>query len=148
MADKLVIGWRECRSALIANELSRLNVDIVAASGARFPEESSLQEHGAGYNIYWSGNSLAKERLTDIGFMIRYSIAYKFRYVSADYSDRIISMHLPLSNHQYAILFNPYFQADLVEKDIFYSDLRSLLQDTLQTIRSSGETKRDKLWVK
>lgn len=80
--------------------------------------------------------------------MIRNSTAYKFVYVSADYSDRIISMYLQLSNHQYATLFNVYsqtFQADPVEKDTFYSDLHSLPQDTLQTIRSSGEIERDKL---
>ena len=39
------------RSALIAHELSRLNIDIAALSEVRFSGEGSLQEHGAGYTL-------------------------------------------------------------------------------------------------
>lgn len=46
----------ERRSALIAHELSRLDIDIAALSEVRFPEEGSLKEQDAGYTLYWSGN--------------------------------------------------------------------------------------------
>ena len=41
-----------CRSALIAHELSRLDIDIAALSEVRFPEVGSLLEHSAGYTLY------------------------------------------------------------------------------------------------
>ena len=43
----------ERRSALVAHDLSRLDVDIAAFSKVRFPEESCLKEQCAGYTIYW-----------------------------------------------------------------------------------------------
>ena len=49
------------------------------------------------------------------------------------HSDRIVSKRLPLKNNQYATLFSVYtptLQAELAEKDKFYSELRSLPQGT------------------
>ena len=51
----------------------------------------------------------------------------------AGYYDSIISVHIPLTNQQYATLFSVYsptLPADPTEKNKFYSDLHSLLQDT------------------
>ncbi len=50
----------------------------------------------------------------------------------AGHSDRIISMCLPLCDQQHATLcsgYAPTLQGDPTDKDKFYSDLRSLLQD-------------------
>ena len=52
---------------------------------------------------------------------------------SSGHSDRIVSMRLPLKNKQYATLFSVYaptLQAEPVEKDKFYSELRILPQST------------------
>ena len=65
--------------------------------------------------------------------MVKNSIASKLENQPTGQSDRIISLRLPQSNHQYATLFSVYsltLQAELAEKDKFYSDLRSLLQST------------------
>lgn len=67
----------ERRSALIAHELARLDVDIAALSEIRFSEKGSLREHGAGYTLYWSGKPVTERRLSGVGFMIRDSIACK-----------------------------------------------------------------------
>lgn len=64
--------------------------------------------------------------------MIRDSIATKLASLPAGHSDLIISMRLPLCDQQHATLFSVYaptLQADPADKDKFYSDLRSLLQD-------------------
>ena len=53
MLDRADSCRPERRSALIAHELSRLNIDIAALSEVRFSGEGSLQEHGAGYTLYW-----------------------------------------------------------------------------------------------
>jgi len=55
MLDKADSNTPERHSALVAYELSMLNVDIAALSEIRFPDEGSLQEHGARYTLFWSG---------------------------------------------------------------------------------------------
>lgn len=122
----------ERRSALIAHELAQLDVDIATLSEIRLLEEGSLREHGAGYTLYWSGKQATKRRRSGVGFMIRDSIATKLASLRTGHSDRIISMRLPLRDQQHATLLIVYattLQADPADKDKFYSDLRSLLQD-------------------
>ena len=133
MLDRADSCHPERRSALIAHELSRSNIDIAALSEVRFSAEGSLQEHGAGYTLYWSGKPETERRLSGVGFMVRNSIASKLENQPAGHSDRIISMRLPLWNQQYATFFSVYtptLKAEPAEKDRFYSDLRSLIQST------------------
>ena len=42
------------RSALVARERARLDIDIAALSEVRFAEQGSLREDGAGYTFFWS----------------------------------------------------------------------------------------------
>ena len=133
MLDRTDSNRPERRSALIAHELSRLDVDIAALSEVRFSEEGSLQEQGAGYTLFWSGKPAAERRLAGVGFMLKTSIASKLENLPTGHSDRIMSMRLPLKNKQHATLFSVYaptLQADPAEKDMFYSELRRLLQST------------------
>jgi len=88
----------ERRSALFAHELSRLDVDIAALSEVRFHDVGSLQEHGAGYTLFWSGKPATERRLSGVGFMIRTSIASKLENLPTGHSDRTMSMRLPLKN--------------------------------------------------
>ena len=133
MLDRADSCRPERRSALIAHELSRLNIYIAALSEVRFSGEDSLQEHGAGYTLYWSGKPETERRLSGVGFMVRNSIASKLENQPTGHSGRIISMRLLLWNQQYATLFSVYsptLKAEPAEKDRFYSDLRSLIQST------------------
>ena len=45
------------RSALVARELARLDIDIAAFSKVRVAEQGSLREDGAGYTLFWSGKN-------------------------------------------------------------------------------------------
>ena len=133
MLDRADSCRPERRSDLIAHELSRLNIDIAALSEVHFSGEGSLQEHGAGYTLYWSGKPETERRLSGVSFMVWNSIASKLENQPTGHSDRIISMRLPLWNQQYATLFSVYsptLKAEPAEKDRFYSDLRSLIQST------------------
>ena len=60
MLDKAESNRPQRRSALVAHELSRLNIDIAALSEVRFPDTGSLKEQGAGYTLYWSGKLQAQ----------------------------------------------------------------------------------------
>ncbi|XP_037803548.1 craniofacial development protein 2-like [Penaeus monodon] len=121
----------ERRPALIAHELSRLDVDIAALSEVRFPDVRSLQEHGTGYTLFWSGKPATERRFSGVCFMIRTSIAFKLENLPTGHSDRTMSMCLPLKNERYVTLFSVYaltLQAEPAEKDRFYLELGSHLQ--------------------
>ena len=135
MIDKADSSRPERRSALVAHELSRLNIDIAALSEVRFADEGSLKEHGAGYTLYWSGKPSTERRLSGVGLMVRNSIASKLDGLPTGHSDRIMSMRLPLEGKQHLTLFSVYaptLLADPADKDIFYSDLRRLLNNTAE----------------
>jgi len=104
-----------------------------ALSEMRFPDEGSLQEHGARYTLFWSEKLSTERRLAGVGFMVRTSITSKLENLPTGHSDHIMSMRLPLKNKQYATLFSVYaptLQAEFAEKDKFYSELRNLIQST------------------
>ena len=104
MLDKADSSRPERRSALVAHELSRLNIDITALSEVRLADEGSLGEHGAGYTLYWSGKPSTERRLSGVGFMVRNSIASKLDRLPTGHSDRIMSMHLLLEGKQHLTL--------------------------------------------
>ena len=43
------------RSALVASELRRYDIDIAALSETRLPDEDSLTEVGEEYTFFWKG---------------------------------------------------------------------------------------------
>ena len=65
------------RSALVARELARLDIDIAALSEVHFAKQSSLLENGAGCTLFCSGKNKDKRSLSGVGFMIKTSIARK-----------------------------------------------------------------------
>ncbi|XP_068760068.1 craniofacial development protein 2-like [Montipora capricornis] len=124
------------RSALVARELARLNIDIAAVSEVRFAEQGSLTEQGAGYTLYWSGKAKDDRRLSGVGFMITNSIISRLDSLPVGHSYRLMSLRLPLLEDQYATIISVYaptLQADPTTKESFYSELRSLLQKTKDT---------------
>nr|VZI47295.1 unnamed protein product [Spirometra erinaceieuropaei] len=64
----------ERRTALVARELARYNVDIAALSETRFSEQGQLEEVGAGYTFFWSGRPRAERRDAGVAFAIRTDI--------------------------------------------------------------------------
>ncbi|XP_069741682.1 craniofacial development protein 2-like [Narcine bancroftii] len=133
MLDKADSHRPERRSALIAHELLRLDIDIAALSEVRLADVGSLQERGAGYTLYWSGKPSDERRLSGVGFMVKSFIASKLENLPTGLSDRIMSMRLPLQNKRHITLISVYaptLQVEPAEKDKFYTDLRNLIQRT------------------
>ena len=113
------------RTALVARELDRLDVDIAAISEVRFAEQGSLTKHRAGYTLYWSGKGKEEHRLSGVGFMIS-----KLQNLPIGHSDRLMSLHLPLRDDKYVTLISVYaptLQADPITKGAFYTELSNLL---------------------
>ncbi|KAJ7425713.1 craniofacial development protein 2-like protein [Willisornis vidua] len=131
MIDTVDSGRPEHHSALIPHEQSRLTIHIAALSEVRLHEEGGLKVYGAGYTLYRSGKPKTERHLSGVGFMIKNSVVSKLENLLIGHSNHIISLHLPLYNKQHVALFSvkaPTFQADPVEKDKFYTDLRCLTQ--------------------
>ncbi|KAJ7422275.1 hypothetical protein WISP_38609 [Willisornis vidua] len=130
MLDSVDSGCPEHCSAVIAHELSCLNIDIADLSAVHFHDKDRLKEHSASYTLYWSGKPKNKSHLSGVGSMIKNSITSKPENLQTSHSNRIKSLKLPLHKKK-PILFSiyaPILQADPVEKDNFYTDLRCLTQ--------------------
>ncbi|CAH1274548.1 Hypp5338 [Branchiostoma lanceolatum] len=128
MLDSTDSNRPQRRSALVAHELSCLNVDIAALS-----EVGSLNEQGAGYTLYYSGKPQSERCLSEAGFMVENTIAAKLENLPTGHSDRIMPMRLPLRKKQYITLFSVYaptLQADPADKNMFYTELRNLVRNT------------------
>ncbi len=98
----------ERRSALIAHELARLDVDIAALSEFHYSEEGRLREGGADYTFYWSGKSTEERNISGVGFFVRDFTITKLTNLPIGHSDRVISMRLTFSVQQYATFFIVY----------------------------------------
>ena len=119
------------RSALVARELARLDIDIAALSEVRFADQGSLGEDGAGYALFWSGKKKNERRLSGVGFMIKTSIIGKLQNLPVGHSDRIMSLTLKIQDNKFATVLSVYaptLQAETGVKEAFYRDLRNLLQ--------------------
>ena len=118
------------RSALVAKELARLNIDIAALSEVRFADQGSLTEHGTGYTLYWSGKTKEERRLSGVVFMMKTQIANILQSLPIGHSDRLMSFRLTIQDNRFATVISVYaptLLADAEVKEAFYSDLHNLL---------------------
>ncbi|CAH2215604.1 jg21018 [Pararge aegeria aegeria] len=61
----------ERKSAIVARELKRYNVDIAALSETHLADEGKLVEHGGGYTFFWKGTPVSEPRRSGVGFAIK-----------------------------------------------------------------------------
>ena len=89
------------RSALVARELTWLDIDIAALSEVhrtRLPHGGWSRLH----ILFWSGKNKDERRLSGVGFMIKTSIARKLQNFPIRHSDRLMSLRLPIQNNKFA----------------------------------------------
>ena len=61
------------RTALVATELARYDIDIVALSETRFSGKGELTERGAGYTFFWSRRGPEERCEAGVGFAVKSS---------------------------------------------------------------------------
>lgn len=71
LLDRAGTNRPERRTALIAHELNRYNVQIAALSETRLADEGHLTEQSAGYTFFWIGRGQNKRREAGVGFAIK-----------------------------------------------------------------------------
>ena len=129
----------ERRTALIARELKRYDLPIVALSETRFADEGDLTEREAGYTFFWSGKKAEEKRESGVGFAIMSTLVNKLDQPPQGISDRLMTLRLSLKGKKFATLISAYAPTmtnpDEV-KEKFYEDLNQVI---------SSVPKQDKL---
>ncbi|KAI8740129.1 craniofacial development protein 2, partial [Biomphalaria glabrata] len=125
------------RTALVARELHRYNIDIAALSETRLADECELCERGAGYTFFWSGRSTEVRRESGVGFAIKKSIVSKLVGPPKGISDRLMTLKLPLQNGKKHISIVSCYAPTMTNPDDviakFYEELNSTLHDIPKT---------------
>ena len=122
----------ERRTALIASELARYNIDIAALSETRLAGEGELCERGAGYTFFWSGRGPEERREAGVGFAVKISLVSKMVGVPKGVNDRIMTMRLPLTHgEKFATIISAYAPTMTNPEEIknkFYEELNSVIR--------------------
>jgi exonuclease III len=98
----------ERKTALVARELARYNIDIAALSETRIAGEGKLTEADSGYTFFWKGRQTSEKRQAGVGFAVKSVIAAKLNEYPKAVSDRIITLRLPILNGRFVKLISVY----------------------------------------
>ena len=80
----------ERRTALVAMELAKYNIDIAALCETRFSESGSLND--LEYSFFWSGKPEGERKEAGVGFAIKKDIVTKLTEMPRPVSDSIMTM--------------------------------------------------------
>ena len=119
------------RTAIVAAELARYNIDIAALSETRLPDNGSLTEEGGGYTFFWQGLPLDAQRIHGVGFAVRSSLLKSIPTTPLGVSERLMTWRVPLAKSQHMTLLSVYAPtetSDELVKDQFYESLGEHLQ--------------------
>ena len=96
LIDSISSERPERRTALIARELGRYQVDINALSETRLSDKGQLTEIGGGYTFFWSGRKSGERREAGVGFAIKNQLVKKLDDLPESLNDRLMKLKLPL----------------------------------------------------
>ena len=128
----------ERRTALVAHELARYNIDIAALSETRFAGTGEITEHGQGYTFFWSGKAADERRESGVGFAVRTSLIRSLESLPKSINDRLMTMRLPLQHNNFITLISVYAPTMTYsdeEKEAFYEKLSEAVHGVPKTDR-------------
>ena len=120
------------RTALVASELKRYDVDIAALSETRFAGEDSLTEVGEGYTFFWRGLQENEPRRHGVGFAIKSSLLRVLPENPVGISERLMTLRLPLVKNRHCTLLSVYAPTLTSEEEIiesFYDQLSNTIRN-------------------
>jgi len=107
MLDKENVARPERKSAIIASELGKYNIDIAALSEVRFSNAGSITEE-VGYTIFWSGKPVGEVREQGVAIAMRNSLIPKLSEDPKPVNEKMITLWLPLTQNRYCIVISAY----------------------------------------
>ena len=108
LLDKPFNDRPERRTALLAREVGRLNMDVVSLSETRLAGEGQREEVGGGYTFFWRGNDEGGKREAGVGFAVRSSLISSLSELPVGISERLMTMRMALSGGRYATFISVY----------------------------------------
>ncbi|CAG4956922.1 unnamed protein product [Parnassius apollo] len=116
----------ERKTAIVARELSRYNIDVAALSETHLPDEGELVEYGGGYTFLWKGLASSEPRRSGVGFAVKNYLAAQLQEYPVHISDRITTLRLYMGRENYLNVIRVYTptldKSDEI-KDNFYEEL-------------------------
>jgi len=94
------------RTALIAAELHRYNIDIAALSETRLADEGLLTEVGGGYTFFWKGLPADSPRIHGISLAIRTSLLQRLPETPVAIDERLMTLRIPLAKGRHMTLLS------------------------------------------
>ncbi|KAI4807948.1 hypothetical protein KUCAC02_027720, partial [Chaenocephalus aceratus] len=119
------------RTALVAAELSRYNIDIAALSETRILDEGSLTEEVMGYTFFWKGYPSGGQHLHGVGLAIKNTLLPRLAETPVGISERLMTLRIPLVKNHFATLLSAYaptLSSKSEAKDSFYQSLDEALR--------------------
>ncbi|KYO29244.1 hypothetical protein Y1Q_0017899 [Alligator mississippiensis] len=120
----------ERRTATVARELVKHNIDIAALSKTQLAGEGQLREVNRGYTFFWKGKPDHNPRIHRVSFTIRNKITDVLLELPSGVNERLMTLRLHLSRNQYATVISTYaptLDSDEEVKQRFYSGLNNTL---------------------
>ena len=96
------------RTAFIACELARYNIDIAALNETRLPDKGSLVEIGTGCTFFWSGLPTVGRRIHGVGFADRTALLQSIQESPIAIDERLMTLRLPLAKNCLATFVSVY----------------------------------------
>ena len=130
LMDSATSDRPERRTAIIARELRRCQIDIAALSETRRAEEGHLKEEKGGYTFFWKGKAADELRIHGVGFAIRSQLISHLSELPVGISERLMTLRLVLANNQMATVVSAYaptLVSDEETKETFYACLDETL---------------------
>ena len=120
------------KTAVINNELKRLNVDIAALQETRLADSGTLKEKE--YTFFWQGKSSEEHRQHGVGFAVKNTVLNKVEPGSKG-TERLLTLRLNTTEGPVTLIsaYAPTLSASSEAKDEFYERLSSILTNIPNT---------------
>ena len=114
------------KTAVINNELLRLNVDIATLQETRLADSGALQEKD--YTFYWQGKGSGEHREYGVGFAVRNSLLSMIE-PGSNGSERLLTLRLNTTAGPVTLVsvYAPTMSATSDIKDEFYENLAAII---------------------
>ena len=116
------------KTAIINDELKRLNVDIATLQETRIADSGTLKEKD--YTFFWQGKRSNEPREHGVGFAVRNSLLRMVEPGSGG-SERLLTLRLNSTTGPVTLIsvYAPTLSATPDTKDIFYENLVSIIRN-------------------